>query len=102
MVKPADFNAAMPAGGGTSIQSTWPERNAANREFASGIGISTTLSTFAILAASQYLSQRARSASCRGTILGMWNGPLPAAGKVATLAQSLPAFSNEAGEVNSR
>src|ERR1700730_13106318 len=100
MVQPADFNEAMPSGGATLSQSTCPERNAASREFASGIGIRTTLSTFAILAGSQYLSQRARSASCRGTTLVMRNGPVPAAGKVATLPQSRPAFSNEAGEVN--
>src|SRR6195256_1138893 len=102
MEKPADFSEAMPSAGGTSIQSTWPERNAANREFASGIGISTTLSTFAFLSGSQYLSQRARSASCRGTTLVIRNGPVPAAGKVATLAHSFPAFSNDAGEVNRR
>src|SRR5882724_6569663 len=102
MVKPADFSEPMPSGGGTSIQSTCPARKAASRELASGIGISTTLSTFAILLGSQYLSQRARSASCRGTILVMRKGPVPAAGKVATLAQSLPAVSNEAGEVNKR
>src|SRR4030081_2879428 len=102
MKKPADFSEAMPSAGGTSIQSTWPDRKAASREFASGIGISTTLSTFAILLASQYLSQRARSASCRGTTLVMRNGPVPAAGKVATLDQSRPAFSNDAGEVNRR
>src|SRR5688572_24061922 len=102
MVKPADFREPMPSGGGTSTQSTWPERNAANREFASGIGISTTLSTLAILAGSQYLSQRASTASCRGTTLVIRKGPVPAAGKVATLAHSFPAFSNDAGEVNRR
>ena len=32
----------------------------------------------------------------------MRNGPVPAAGKVATLAHSFPAFSNEVGEVNRR
>src|ERR1700731_816512 len=102
MAKPADFSEAMPSAGGTSIQSTWPERKAASREFASGIGISTTLSTFAGLAGPQYLSQRARSASCRGTILVMRHGPVPGAGKTATLAQAPPAFSNEAGDVNKR
>src|ERR1700736_2935417 len=102
MAKPADFSEAMPSAGGTSIQSTWPERKAASREFASGIGISTTLSTFAFLVGSQYLSQRARSASCRGTTLVMWNGPVPAAGTLGTLAQSRPAFSNEAGDVTRR
>src|ERR1700704_3229558 len=102
MVKPADFSDARPSGGGTSIQSTWPARSAASREFASGIGIRMTLSTFAIRVASQYLSHRARSASCRGTTLVMRNGPVPAAGKVATLAHSLPAVSNEVGEVNKR
>src|ERR1700687_913458 len=102
MVKPADFSEPMPSGGGTSIQSTCPAPNAASRELASGIGIRTTLSTFAFLLASQYPSQRARSASCRGTILVIRNGPVPAAGQVATLAQSRPAFSNEAGDVNRR
>ena len=54
MANPAAFNDSMPSAGGTSIQSTCPERNAASRVFASGIGISTTLSTFAFRAASQY------------------------------------------------
>src|ERR1700732_1378510 len=102
MARPADFSEAMPSAGGTSIQSTWPERKADSREFAWGLGISTELSIFAVLAGSQYLSQRARSASCRGTILVMRNGPVPAAGKTAPLAQSPPAFSNEAGDVNKR
>src|SRR5690242_636493 len=102
MANPAAFNESIPSAGGTSIQSTCPERSAANRVFASGIGISTTLSTFADFAASQYWSHRAKSASCRGTILVMRNGPVPAAGNVATLAQSCPAFSNEAGDVNNR
>src|SRR6186997_2836524 len=102
MVKPADFSEARPSGGGTSIQSTWPARNAASLELASGIGISTTLSTFAIRLGSQYLSQRARLASCRGTTLVMRNGPVPAAGNVATLAHSRPAFSNDVGDVNRR
>src|ERR1700680_2388469 len=102
MAKPADFGEARPSAGGTSIQSTWPERKAASREFASGIGISTTLSTFAILAGAQYLSQRGRSASCRGPILVMRDGPVAGAGRVATWAQSPPAFSNEAGAVNKR
>src|ERR1700716_4138105 len=102
MEKPADFSEAMPSAGGTSIQSNWPQSHGASREFVSGIGISTTLSTFAILAGSQYLSQRARSASCRGTTLVIRNGPVPAAGKVATLAQSRPAFSNEAGGVDKK
>ena len=43
----------MPSGGGTSIQSTWPERSAASRVFASGIGSRTILSTLAFLAGSQ-------------------------------------------------
>jgi hypothetical protein len=43
----------MPSGGGTSTQSTWPERNAASRVLASGIGIRMTLSTLAFFAASQ-------------------------------------------------
>ena len=50
MAKPAAFSDSMPSAGGTSIQSTWPERSAASRVFASGIGISTTLSTFAFRA----------------------------------------------------
>src|SRR3979411_362066 len=102
MVKPADFSESMPSAGGRSSLSSWPARKAARRELASGIGISTTLSTFAIRLASQYLSQRARSASCRGTTLVIRNGPVPAAGKVATFAQSRPAFSNEAGGGNKK
>ena len=31
MVKPAAFSDGMPSGGGTSIQSTWPDRSAAKR-----------------------------------------------------------------------
>ena len=53
MVKPAGFSERMPSGGGTSIQSTWPERSAASRVLASGIGISTTWSTLAFRSGSQ-------------------------------------------------
>ena len=43
ITKPACLSDGMPSGGGTSIQSTWPERSAASRVLASGIGISTDL-----------------------------------------------------------
>ena len=41
------------SGGGTSIQSTWPERSAASRVVASGIGNRTILSSFGTLFLSQ-------------------------------------------------
>jgi hypothetical protein len=41
------------SGGGTSIQSTWPERSAARREFASGTGNNSTRSSFGTRAWSQ-------------------------------------------------
>ena len=53
MTKPACLSDGMPSGGGTSIQSTRPERSAASRVLASGIGSSTTWSTLAFLAGSQ-------------------------------------------------
>ena len=43
----------------------------------------------------------ASSTDWRGVTLVIAKGPVPAAGKVATFVQSLPAFSKEAGEVNS-
>src|ERR1700738_125650 len=98
MVKPADFSEPMPSGGGTSIQSTCPARNAGSRDLAPGARIRPNLPPFAFFRAPQYPSQRARPASCRGTILVMRNGPVPAAGKVAPFAQSRPALSDEAGE----
>ena len=53
MVKPAALSEGMPSAGGTSIQSTCPERSAASRVVASGIGSSVTRSTLASRAWSQ-------------------------------------------------
>ena len=88
----------MPSGGGTSIQSTRPERSAASRVLASGIGSSKMESTLALRAGSQYSSLRPRVTDWRGTTLVILNGPVPAAPTAPTLPQSLPAFSHEAGE----
>ena len=53
MVKPAPLSDGMPSAGGTSIQSTWPERSAASRALASGIGSSRIASTLAMWPLSQ-------------------------------------------------
>ncbi len=49
----AAFSDGTASGGGASIQSTWPERSAATREFASGNGSSTSRSSFGTRALSQ-------------------------------------------------
>ena len=98
MTKPACFSDGMPSGGGTSIQSTRPERRAARRVFASGMGSSTIESTLALRAGSQYSSFLPKVTDWRGTTLVILNGPVPAAPTAPTLPQSLPAFSHDAGE----
>src|SRR5471030_2973700 len=101
MTKPACFRDGMPSGGGTSIQSTWPERSAARRVLASGIGNRITWSTLGMRLGSQYVAFLARVTDWRCTTLVILNGPVPAGPIAATLPQSLPPFSNEVGEVKS-
>jgi len=52
MVKPDDLSEAIPSGGGTSNPVDLTRTQAASLVLASGIGISTTLSSFAFFAAS--------------------------------------------------
>src|ERR1700733_9306128 len=96
MFSPAAFNDGMASGGGTSIQSTWPERSAATRVVASGIGYTTILSSFGMRALSQYASLRDISAYCPSTTLVILNGPVPE-GCCANAAQLLPTFSHCVG-----
>jgi len=49
----ADLSDGIASGGGASIQSTWPDRSAATRAFASGSGSSTSRSSFGTRALSQ-------------------------------------------------
>src|SRR5476649_887385 len=84
------------SGAGASIQSTWPERSAAVRVAASGIGSSTILSSFGTRALSQYSLLGESSARVCGTKAVIFHGPVPD-GVLAKLFQSLPTFSHCAG-----
>src|SRR5215470_2951740 len=86
----------MESGGGTSIQSTWPERSAATRVVDSGIGYTTIFSSLGMRALSQYSSLRDISAYCPSTTLVILNGPVPD-GCFANSAQVLPTFSHCVG-----
>ena len=89
--KPAPFSCAMESGGGTSIQSTCPLRSAARRVVGSGIGKSTTLSTFGVRFGSQYALFTSSSSRSRGTQRVTLNGPVPD-GCSANFRQSLTLF----------
>ena len=78
----------MESGGGTSIQSTWPLRSAASRVVGSGIGSSTSLSTFGRRLASQYSLFASSSSRSRGTNRVTRKGPVPE-GCSANFRQSL-------------
>ena len=91
------FKEATASGAGASIQSTWPERKAAIRVFASGIGISTIRSSFGTRALSQYSLFGTSSARSRGAKLASFQGPVPD-GVLATASQLFPSFSQFAGE----
>src|SRR5471030_1414714 len=95
-LKPALLRLSTASGAGVSIQSTWPERSAAVRVEASGIGSSTILSSFGTRALSQYSLFGTSSARVCGTKLVSFQGPVPD-GDCANLFQSLPAFSHCAG-----
>ncbi len=95
MLNPADLRLGTASGGGTSIQSTWPERSADSRVVASGIGNTTILSSFGTRVLSQYPSLRASVALTRGLNSTILNGPVPA-GAFANSAHD-PVFLNCAG-----
>src|SRR5713101_2911394 len=94
--KPAALSEGIASGGGTSIQSTWPERNAASRVVASGIGMTTIFWSFGIRVLSQYVSLRLSSTNCPGATRVIRNGPVPA-GCFANSVQLRPAFSHCVG-----
>src|SRR5580692_8721155 len=96
MLRPACFSDGIESGGGTSIQSTWPERSAATRVVASGIGYTTILSSLGTRALSQYSSLRDISAYWPSTTLVILNGPVPD-GCLENSAQVLPTFSHCVG-----
>src|ERR1700688_814531 len=98
MSNPACFSDGIESGGGTSIQSTWPERRAATRVVASGIGYTIIFSSLGIRALSQYSSLRDISAYCPSTTLVILNGPVPD-GSLANAAHVLPTFSHCVGLV---
>src|SRR5262250_3410214 len=89
--KPLPLSCAIESGGGTSIQSTWPLRRAASRVVGSGMGSSTTLSTFGVRFGSQYDLFASSSSRSRGTNRVALNGPVPD-GCSANLRQSLTLF----------
>src|SRR5882724_5640964 len=84
------------SGDGASIQSTWPERNAAVRLDASGSGSSTILSSLGMRLPSQYAALGTSSARVPGTKAESFHGPVPD-GVLANSFQSRPAFSHCAG-----
>src|SRR5476649_1887233 len=84
------------SGAGASIQSTCPERSAAVRVAASGIGNSTILSSFGTRVLSQYSLLGESSARVCGTKAVIFHGPVPD-GALAKAFQSLPTFSHCAG-----
>src|SRR5215469_4648204 len=86
----------MASGGGTSIQSTCPDRKAARRVVASGIGINTSLASLGMRFVSQYPSFRLISTNWPGTTLVMRKGPVPD-GDLANSGQLRPALSHCAG-----
>ena len=94
---PACFRLGIASGGGASIQSTWPERSAAVRVLASGIGSSTILSSLGTRALSQYAAFFASSALWRGVQRASLKGPVPAG--AFEYSFQLPAFSQAAGLV---
>ena len=93
---PAALSCGTASGAGVSIRSTWPASSALVRVSASGIGTSTSLSTFGMRSLFQYSEFLLSSASSRGTSLVSLNGPVPD-GWLANLSQSLPSFSYCAG-----
>src|SRR5215510_9935195 len=95
MLNPADLRLGTASGGGTSIQSTWPERRADSRVVGSGIGNTTILSSFGTRLWSQYPSLRAKVALTRGLKSTILNGPVPA-GALAYSAHD-PVFLNWVG-----
>src|ERR1700730_13028577 len=77
--KPRCLISATASGAGASIQSTWPESNAAVRALASGIGSNSILSTLGTRALSQYFSFFTSSSRSRGVKLDIFQGPVPEA-----------------------
>src|SRR5580692_1602044 len=96
MLRPACFSDGIESGGGTSIQSTWPERSAATRVVASGIGYAMILSSLGTRALSQYSSLRDISAYWPSTTLVILNGPVPE-GFFANSDHDLPTASHCVG-----
>ena len=79
MTKPRCLICGSASGAGASIQSTWPDSSAAVRALGSGIGSSTSRSSFGTLFLSQYSANFTSSSRSRGTNLSILNGPLPEA-----------------------
>src|ERR1700759_1214799 len=96
MFSPACFSDGIESGGGTSIQSTCPERSAATRVVDSGIGYTTIFSSLGMRFLSQYCSLRVISAYWPSTTLVILNGPVPE-GCLENSAQVLPTFSHCVG-----
>jgi hypothetical protein len=94
--KPASFNDGIASGGGTSIQSTCPERSAARRVVASGIGIKTIFASLGMRWLSQYPSWRLISTYWPDTTLVILNGPVPA-GDLPNSLQLRPVLSHCVG-----
>ena len=90
----------MPSGGGTSIQSTWPERSAARRVLASGIGSSRITVDLGLAGCVPVAVVAGELTDWRGTTLVMLERSGAGGRQHATRPQSRPAFSNEAGDVN--
>ena len=74
---PAALRLGTASGGGTSIQSTWPERNAASRVVGSGIGNRIMRSSFGTRFGSQYASFLDKVTLTRGLNSVILNGPVP-------------------------
>src|SRR6202022_412071 len=100
--KPRCLISATASGAGASIQSTWPESNAAVRALASGIGSNSILSTLGTRALSQYFSfftssSRSRERGPRGLrfLLG-----IRALGRVIELLPFRRARHEQIGEID--
>ncbi|MNV60492.1 hypothetical protein D3C71_1529560 [compost metagenome] len=79
ILKPALRSEATASGAGASMKSTWPERSAATRALASGIGSRISLAALGMRAAFQYLSLRTSTARSRWLKLSIFHGPVPTA-----------------------